>query len=379
MASKKELLNRRDFLKSSALVTFTASVSPVALKATNKKEANEKNILNFNPKMRYRQLGNTNIYLSVISLGGIGLQIPVAHYAIDQGVNLVHISHKYSNGNSIINLGKVLKEKRDKVYVALKANFDDIDPVLKTLNTDYVDFLMFNRHSVSAVKDPRNIEIFEKYKQQGKVRFAGLTTHRDVKACVNAGLGIDLYCAIMPVLNQPNLEALNQELKIAYERGIGIIAMKTMKGITDPKLETAYLKKVLSNPAVTTVLKGFNTFNMFDSYMKAMQETLSYEEDVALYRYAQVNRSNNCMMCGECERICPEGIEISTALRCKDYYDEQLHDFDTALATYQSIPSDKRISSVCRFCRQCEEVCLNGINIVDRLEAAAGRFSESYT
>jgi aryl-alcohol dehydrogenase-like predicted oxidoreductase len=84
-------------------------------------------------------------------------------------------------------LGRVLKTRRDQVYVALKDDYNGIDKALQVLGAGHVDFLMFNRHKADAVKDPTIPETLEKYKKQGKVRFGGgLTTHGDIKASVGA-------------------------------------------------------------------------------------------------------------------------------------------------------------------------------------------------
>ena len=284
------------------------------------------------------------------------------------------MAKSYNGGQSIEILGRVLKQKRDKVYVAVKDNFDDIDHILRVLNTDYIDFLMFNRHASSDVNDPEILERFEKYKSQGKVRYMGLTSHKQVKECVDMGIKSGMFSLLMPVLNQPSLEAMTEEMRNAQSKGIGIMAMKTMKGIKDPALEVAYLKKVLQNPAVTTVNKGIHSFDVFDTYLKATQEALSVNEDCSLYRYAQNNRSNNCMMCSECEKVCPLNIEISTMLRCKDYYYEQMNDVQTAKMTYKSVSSDKLQPEYCTLCKKCENNCPNSINIVERLGEAQRLF-----
>lgn len=374
---EKNNFSRRQFLQTGALAAVSSTMLPTMQKEKigEEQQIDTNKILNYNSEMRYRQLGNTGIYFSVISIGGLGLQQAIAHHAIDQGVNLFHIATNYNNGTSIQILGNVLKEKRDKVYLAVKDTFykgdlDDINEVLKTLHTDYIDFLMFARHDESKVNDPKIAENFEKWKQQGKVRFAGLTTHKEVKPCVATGINSGIYCLIQPVLNQPGLEAMTEELHDARQKHIGIMAMKTMKGVDDNELQIAYLKKVLKNPAVTTVNKGFPTFDLFNAFCKAMQETLTSEEDFSLYRYAQKNRSNNCIMCGECEKVCPQHIEISTILRCKMYYGDQLGDVQTAIDTFRDISNTGRYVPHCDQCKKCELVCPNGIPIVGKLNEA---------
>ena len=371
------VMNRRTFFSSGVLGAVALGTSPIRALG-DKKDISappQQKILNYNPGMKYRRMGNTGLFVSEISLGGLVIAESVQRYAIEQGVNFFHVAWDYLGGQSIKTLGETMKTLRDKVYIALKDDYPTIDDALKVLNTGQVDFLMFNRHSVSAATDPRIAETFEKLKNQGKVRFAGLTVHGDVKATTAAGIRSGFYNVIMPVLNQPNLEAMNEELRLAQQRGVGIMAMKSMKGLKNLDAETAYLKKVLSNPGVTTVTKGIGSFDTFEAYVQALNQPLSSAEDQALYRYAQMNRRNNCMMCDECKRACPLGVEVSTVLRCKDYYYEQLRDLQVALSSYREIPPGKTGGEDCRQCRKCESACPNGIAIAERLGAARKLFA----
>ncbi|MBE3099125.1 MAG: aldo/keto reductase [Planctomycetes bacterium] len=329
-----------------------------------------KKILNYQQGMVYRRLGATDVYLSVLSLGGLVMVESVDEYAVDKGVNLIHAGEDYLGGRSIVTYGNILKKRRDKVYVALKDDFSNLDDALRTLNTDYVDFLMLNRHSAPAAADRRNLELFEQYKKQGKVRYLGLTSHGNVKEATAAGIDSGMFSIVMPALNQPSFESLAEELRAAQAKGVGVMAMKTMRGLRDLSLQAAYVQKLMANPAVTTIVKGMESFEMFDAYQKALQQPIDAAGDRALYRHAQANRSVNCMMCDECHGACPSGVEVSAILRCADYYYGQLRDMNTALATYRSIPEARRDTAACRLCARCERVCPNGIRIVERLEAA---------
>jgi len=384
MKKEKTRINRREFLQTGAMTVMAVGAVPMAQpqkEAKGKKEQKPDTgkILNYQPDMRYRRLGSTDIYFSVLSLGGINIEKSVAHRAVDLGVNLVHMSSGYNGGKAILELVDVLKTKRNKVYIAYKDSFfkgslDDINPVLKALGIDCIDFIMFNRHKADRVNDPVIRERFEAWKKQGKVRYAGLTSHDDVKACVAAGIESGLYSVIHPALAQPDLELMDRELKKAAEKGIGIMAMKTMKGIDNPELQTAFVKKLLASPAITTINKAFTTFDLFDRFHRAARETLTAQEDFSLYRYAQQNRANNCMMCGSCEHVCPQGIEISTLLRSKLYYHDQLGDRETAIEAYRELTSTQWHDGNCLACGKCESVCPNGIRIVQKLNAATEWF-----
>ena len=325
--------------------------------------------------MKYRRMGNTGIFVSEISLGGDPMRESVYRYAIERGVNLVHMGWPYEGGQSIRALGGPLKSLRNNFYIALKDLYPSFDDALKILNTDHVDFLVFNRHSASAVADPTIAETFEKLKNQGKVRFAGVSIHGDVKRATAAAIRSGFYSVVMPALNQANFEATADELRLAQQRGVGVMVMKSMEGIKDRDLEVAQLKKILNNPAVTTVTKGMTSFDKFEAYLQALNEPLTRAEDRALYRYAQENRSSSCMMCDDCKQACPLGVEVSTALRCKDYYYEQMKDVQKALSAYRDIPPEKVGNEACRLCKKCESACPNGIPIVERLMAARELFN----
>jgi predicted aldo/keto reductase-like oxidoreductase len=145
------------------------------------------------------------------------------------------------------------------------------------------------------------------------------------------------------------------------------MAMKTMRGVRGLALQTAFVKKLMGHPAVTTIVKGMDSFEMFDAYLAAVQAPLAASEDRALSRHAQANRASNCMMCDDCRRACPRGVEVSTILRCSDYYHAQLGDALTARATYAAIPAARRDTDACRLCARCEGACPNGIPIVEML------------
>jgi predicted aldo/keto reductase-like oxidoreductase len=378
-------LNRREFLQSGALAALAAGVASSALKAQEKKpdeaKRNRKKIRNYQKDMLYRRMGETDVWFSIISLGGGGLQETLAYRAIDRGVNLVHIAAGYNAGNSLDMLATVLKNRKDKIYVALKDGFsreapDDIDPVLKRLGIDCVDFIMFNRHRAERVVDPAIRERFESWKAQGKVRWAGLTTHDDVKACLAAAADFGLYSVIQPALPQSGLEMASEELKKVHEKGIAVMPMKTMRDLKEPELQTAYLKKMLANEAVTTVNKGFNNFETFDAYLNAVKETLTAREDMMLYRHASQNRSTLCAMCGACTRACPRHIEVSSLLISKTYYHDQLGDDESALSFYRDLPKNRRHENNCTKCGLCEKACPNHVRIVQHLEETTRLFGK---
>ena len=91
--------------------------------------------------MLYRQLGTSDINVSVLSFGAWQIGDPdfwgnetaskpedVVAAAIDAGINLFDTAELYGDGNSEIILGKALQDKRDKVYIASKVSTEHCTP-----------------------------------------------------------------------------------------------------------------------------------------------------------------------------------------------------------------------------------------------------------
>lgn len=84
--------------------------------------------------MVYRNLGNTNERLSALGLGCMGMSfaygptndkesIKVLHKALDLGINFWDTADMYGNGANEFLLSQVLKEHREKVFLATKFGF----------------------------------------------------------------------------------------------------------------------------------------------------------------------------------------------------------------------------------------------------------------
>jgi L-galactose dehydrogenase len=152
--------------------------------------------------MEYRELGKTGMKISIIGygaspLGGVfdpadeGEGVKAVHYAIDHGINYFDVAPMYGVTLAETRLGKALKGKRDKIFLATKCcrydvdKFDfsydrvikSIDESLQRLQTDYVD--VFQVHDVefgdkSQVLNEA-IPAALKVKEMGKARNVGIT------------------------------------------------------------------------------------------------------------------------------------------------------------------------------------------------------------
>jgi aryl-alcohol dehydrogenase-like predicted oxidoreductase len=146
--------------------------------------------------MKYRKFGSTDIEISRIVMGcwaiGGGYtwgeqdekdSIDTIRAAVDVGVNMFDTAEFYSGGYSEEVLGKGLAGLRDKVLIATKAWFENLTAVkliqacegsLKRLKTDYIDLYQVHWPNWNVPLE-ETFSAMEKLKQNGKIRFAGVS------------------------------------------------------------------------------------------------------------------------------------------------------------------------------------------------------------
>jgi aryl-alcohol dehydrogenase-like predicted oxidoreductase len=152
--------------------------------------------------MEYRKLGHSQLSISEIGFGCMSLQTDhdantrIIHQAIELGINFFDTADLYNNGMNEVSVGKALKQKRSQVMLATKAGnqwrqdgsgwdwnprkeyiLQAINKSLERLQTDYID--LYQLHG-GTMEDPidETIEAFELLKQQGKIRYYGISSIR---------------------------------------------------------------------------------------------------------------------------------------------------------------------------------------------------------
>jgi aryl-alcohol dehydrogenase-like predicted oxidoreductase len=150
--------------------------------------------------MRFRQLGNSGLSVSVIGLGannfGSRLDLdrsrPVIEAALEAGINFVDTSDSYDKGNSEKILGEVLKGRRDQMVIATKFGSDmggsngpdwgarasrryvvrAVEASLQRLQTDWIDLYQLHKpDNLTPLEE--TLEALDDLVHQGKIRYAG--------------------------------------------------------------------------------------------------------------------------------------------------------------------------------------------------------------
>ncbi len=314
---------------------------------------------------QYKPLGSTNLKISDISFGGSRLrdEPDLVLHALDRGINYFDTAESYTSGLSEETLGKALKGKRDKVYLTSKGAFgahDRQDEMMQTLEgslrrlqTDYVD-VYFNHavNDVERLKNPEFYDFTERAKQQGKLRYVGLSGHGGrLIECLDYAIDRGAYDVMLVAYNfgqdpsfmqrlTKNFDfiAINQDLprviKKAKAAGMGVIAMKTLRGARlndmQPYQEDgtttaqAAFRWVLSNPAVDALIVTMKSQDQVTEYVTASGHTKVTQRDLdRLDRYVALNDATYCRpVCDVCATSCPAQVPISDVLRHKMYSED---------------------------------------------------------
>lgn len=379
-------MDRRMFLKAGLLGATSALVGKSAIADAAQYLASSEPFVF--PAPVYRALGRTGLKITVVSFGAMLTTEPeVMRIAFDHGINYVNTARIYMSGKNEEILGKALKGHRDKVFVATnvlpasklkKDIIRDVEASLKALETDYVDLIQLqNVTDKERIFFPETREAFAELKKQGKVRYFGVTTHKNQADMLNV-LVDDRERFFDTALVAYNFKSSDKELDEAIDRaakaGIGVLAMKTQAGGYSPEAlgstspHQAALKWVLQNPNVTAAIPSMKDLTQLKEDISVMGMPFRQADENVLRRYSVAVQPHYCGFCGKCEESCPKGVEISTINRSL-MYAEGYKNRELALSTYREIPSS--VSALACFdCSACVARCVNGLRIQAKMERA---------
>ena len=378
-------INRRDFLKVGLAGTTSALLGWEGLADAMQYASAESFVF---PAPVYRTLGRTGLKITIISFGAMLTPEPeVMKIAFDHGVNYVDTARRYMGGKNEEIVAKALKGNRDKVYVATKISpastskeniFKDVETSLKALETDYVDVIQL--HNLTGREDrifnPEIREALVRLKEQGKVRFFGVTTHKNEAEVLHA-LADDKDRFFDTALVKYNFKSdaqTKQAIARAAQANIGIIAMKTLAGgyatdVLGPfSPYQAAIKWVLQDQHITATIPGMRDLAQLREDIAVMRTRFGYLDNFILKRYGAAVQPYYCHLCGKCEATCPKGVAISTINRCL-MYAEAYKSPVLARSTYHEIPSSLS-ASVCLDCSDCVARCINKLDIPVKMERA---------
>lgn len=156
--------------------------------------------------MKYRRLGKTDLNVSEIGLGtwqvggkwGSGFDNnnadTIINAAIDEGINFIDTADVYENGLSETAIGRVLKTRKENIYVASKcgrqinphldAGYQTdvlrkyVEDSLKRLQIDCLDLIQLHCPPSDTLYRPEIFELFDRLKDEGKIKNLGVSVEK---------------------------------------------------------------------------------------------------------------------------------------------------------------------------------------------------------
>ncbi len=384
-------MKRRDFLKLGVVGAASAAAGLSGLKGVVNAATN---VSGFPPTPVYRTLGRTGLKLTIVSFGAmLTPEYEVMQAAFDLGVNYVDTARRYMNGRNEDIVGKALKGRRDKVFVATKTQpgsatkkdlFQDVETSLTKLQTDHIDVIQLHNldnSNKSRIFVPETREALLELKKQGKVRFFGVTTHTHQADVLNALVNDKdkFFDTALVGYNFKSGPELKEAIARAAKAGIGIIAMKTQAGgyKTDAlgplSPHQAALKWALQDTNVTAAIPGMKDMSMLQEDLSVMGMKMTAADTRILDSYSRAVEGYYCHLCAECEPTCPQSVAISVVNRCL-MYGEGYGNWDLARSTYREISPDATASH-CMNCDECVAQCAHGLDISMKMNRARTVFA----
>jgi aryl-alcohol dehydrogenase-like predicted oxidoreductase len=284
--------------------------------------------------MYYRQLGNSEIQISEVGFGCMSLEDHDAsnnsliHRAIELGINFFDTADLYQYGINEAMLGIALKGKREQILLATKVGniwrpdnkgwdwkpgkayiISAVEKSLQRLQTDRID--LYQLHG-GTLEDPIDeiIETFELLKQQGKIRYYGISSIRPavIREYVNRA-------AITSVMMQYSLLDRRPEegtLALLMQKNIGVLARGSLaKGLLAGKPPSDYLnykkedvevesgivnsisgknrsaaqtalRYVLQNPAISSAVVGIRTSAQLEEAAAAVKTPVLSTKEIKI-------------------------------------------------------------------------------------------------
>ncbi len=294
--------------------------------------------------MQYRTLGRTGLRVSDVGFGAMTIggeifgatddqeSLRALHRAVDLGMNFIDTADAYGRGHSEELLAQVLKTRRNEIVLATKGgnqftvrqglrNFDPdyitsaLEASLKRLQIDTIDLYQLHNPSPEVMQRGEIFERLDRFKQEGKIRFYGVSLEKAEDGLVAIQTGKpDTLQVVYNILHQDPEEQL---FPLAQRENIGIIARVPLergvlsgrfksatefaqkdwrKGVFSeeglaqtqaavekleflvrddvPNLAQAALRFILSNPVVSSIIPGIRTVKQVEDNVAVSGKTL---------------------------------------------------------------------------------------------------------
>jgi aryl-alcohol dehydrogenase-like predicted oxidoreductase len=379
--------SRRSFLAAGLALPVAGAVSAVASPTPTPAPQQAKSPAG---QLSYRTLGKTGMKVTTVGYGCMITSDPtVISRAVDMGINYFDTSRNYQNGQNERMVGAALGAKRKNIFLSSKCDektgagiLKEIDTTLKEIGTDHLDVWYLHGLDTAAQITDDLIEAQRKAKEQGKVRFVGVSTHA-LPAIVDRVIEAKLE-VVLAQYNFTSAEAYGAGLEKLHQAGVGLVAMKVMarargrnRGDAPPPVpagrSAAALKWVIKNPAIATTVPSMTDIDQLEQNFRVMGQAFTDADAKVLTAALEEVRPYFCSMCGKCDGQCPKGLPARDLVRFVMYADGY-GQFGLGRENFQRMSAEHRAIR-CGDCASCAIHCPNGVRVAEQAMRAQELFA----
>lgn len=371
------------------------------------------------------QLGFGCMRLPLLGENPADIDIPTAtsmiRRAIDAGVNYIDTAYPYHSdshakpGQSEPVTGRALADGyREKVYLATKlplwlvetrADMDRIlDDQLRRLETTYID--VYLAHNINEGLWPKMKELgilgfFDSALKDGRIRHAAFSFHDRYSLFEEVLAGYDWSMAqIQYNYLDVDHQAGRRGLRLAAERGVGVVVMEPLRGgfLVNHLSEQAKqillsarpgwsfaewaLRWIWDQPEVSLALSGMSTMEQVTENLRIAEQaganalTAKDHEAIDQVRQLFLERTRvGCTACGYC-LPCPSNVAIPKifSLYNEYYFTDDPKAQQITRFFYMGIMGGDKQANSCTQCGVCLDKCPQHIDIPNEMSRAAGVF-----
>ncbi len=409
----KTNFSRRNFL--AAGLAFPATGLRISSDSSNSLVVGQDKLES--PSLDYRMLGKTGLKVTTLAFGCMTTSdASVIERAADLGINLFDTARRYQRGNNERMVGAALKKMRQKVIVSSKSMaktkqeaLAELDTSLRELGTDYLDiwYLHMKNEPEQVTEDLLEAQRFAK--QNGKIRFAGVSTHFNMDRMLAHLAKLGQTDAVLTTYNfaMRSVDAgantnpgapktdMTAAIRAARKAGLGIVAMKVLAGgvsrvqrgdrlyganpqalsrrLGQEGVPVAAIKWALKNQSVDTAIVCMTSHDEFEENVRAMAEPYTEKDEQLLTAQLAAIGPKYCRMCGACGGVCERGVPVADVLRFLTYA-ECYGQF--ALGREHFLQLGPEVTAVrCADCQHCTVQCPYGVQVAVRLRRAQELFA----
>ncbi|MFD1675782.1 aldo/keto reductase [Alicyclobacillus fodiniaquatilis] len=208
--------------------------------------------------MKYRQLGNSGLKVSVLGLGTNAFggradeetSIRVLHHAVEQGITFIDTANIYTGTRSEEIIGKAFEGRRHDVILATKVGmkmgdgpndrgssrnhiFHQVEQSLRRLRTDYIDLYQIHAFDPSTPLE-ETLRALDDLVTQGKVRYIGASNYASWQMLksltISERLGLEKYVSVQPGYSLVDRGIERELVPFCVDQNIGIVPYFPLAG-----------------------------------------------------------------------------------------------------------------------------------------------------